>query len=107
MRGFPSTVGTTSPSRIRAAHDDAKRKKLLRDGEFESGAIALGRASGGPQARAIARGGALRKESEQERSLFAIVRPGDATPEEQVWVCWRGAWYRLDFAFRGPRLALE
>lgn len=106
-RGLIGASATSAPARIRVAHDDAKFRKLIRDGEFERRAIALGNAYGAPQARAVAAGGALRKESEPERHLFSIFRPGDPIPEEQVWVYGRGRWHRLDFAFRSARLDLE
>ena len=107
VRGLIGASATFGPARIRVAHDDAMRRKLIRPGEFEARAAVLGRAFGAPQARRIAAGGALRKESEPERDLFDVFRPGDPLPEEQVWVFWRGRWFRLDFSFRDARLALE
>lgn len=106
-RGLIGASAVSTPARIRVAHDDAKFRKLIAEGEFERRAVALGNAYGAPQARAIAAGRALVKESEPERDLFAIFHPGDPLPEEQVWVYGRGRWYRLDFGFRIVRLALE
>jgi hypothetical protein len=106
-RGLIGASATAASARIRVAHDDAKRRKLIADGEFAERAGALGRAYGAPQARRIAGGRTLRMESEPERNLFSVFRPGDPVPDEQVWVCWRGRWFRLDFGFRAARLALE
>jgi hypothetical protein len=106
-RGLIGASASCVPARIRVAHDDARRRKLVADGEYAERAGALGRAYGAPQARRIAAGGALRMESEPERDLFSVFRAGDPVPEEQAWVCWRGRWYRLDFGFRAARLALE
>lgn len=96
-----------SAARIRVAHDDAVFKGLLRRGEFAARAADLGNVYGAAQARRVAAGGALRSESEPERDVFQIFRGRDPRPERQVWVCWRGRWYRLDYAFREVRLALE
>ena len=106
-RALIGASATCAPARIRLAYDDARFKKLITAGQFEERALALGNAYGAAQARAIAAGGALSNESEPERNLHAVFRPGDPLPEAQVWVRWRQRWHRLDFAFRSARLALE
>ena len=106
-RGLVGASAEYAPARIRVAHDDALHKGLVERGEFAEVAASLGNAYGAAAARRIARGGALDSESEPERDLFSIFRRGDPRPERQVWVCWHGKWFRLDYAYREVRIDLE
>ncbi|CAN5285861.1 hypothetical protein BH20ACT8_BH20ACT8_06730 [soil metagenome] len=106
-RALVGAAATYHPARVRVAVDDAKRRGLLGSAEFEQRADALGRAHGAPQARALSASGATRMESEKERDLFAVLRAGDPKPVPQVWVCWHGRWFRLDFAYLEARLDIE
>lgn len=96
-----------APARIRVAHDDAKWRGLVKPGEFAARAADLGNAYGAAVARRIATNGVMDQESEPERDLYSLFRPGDPVPESQVWICWHGRWHRLDFAYRDVRLDVE
>lgn len=104
-RLFISAAATHRPARIRVGWDDAKFKGLGSLRLLRERTDALGRAYGAPEMRRILPD--LDKESEPERDLAAIFRPGDPHPVAQVWVECNGRWYRLDFALLAARLALE
>ena len=104
-RLFIGAAAAHRPARIRLGWDDARRAGLVRLTRLDECLAVLGRAYGAPQMRRIRP--ELDKESEPERDLFKIFRPSDPTPVAQVWQCWRGRWYRLDFAFLRARLAVE
>ena len=107
VRALITATPSVAPSRIRIAHDDALRRKLIKRGEFADRAGALGNTFGAAAARRLAANGTLDSESEPERDLFSIFRPRDPKPERQVWVTTRGRWYRLDFAYRVGRIDIE
>jgi hypothetical protein len=67
----------------------------------------LGKAYGAPRMRAIVASGVLAQESEPERDLLGVFRPGDPLPDAQVWVSHRSKWHRLDFSYLDVRLAIE
>lgn len=106
-RALIGAAATHRPAKIRAAFDSARRAGLTDAATMSRRLEALGNAYGAPQMRTIMRDGALTKESEPERDLAAIFRPGDPRPAVQVWMCWRGRWFRFDFAFVEARLAVE
>ena len=106
-RALVGAAAVCAPARVRVAHDDALRKGLVKRGEFAALAARLGNAYGAAAARRIARGGSLDSESEPERDLFEVFRRGDPRPDRQVWVLWNGRWFRLDYAYRKARVALE
>ncbi len=106
-RGLIGAAATYHRARVRAGYDDAKRKGLTDAGLVAERLDALGNVHGAPQMRPLVRSGALQMESEGERDLLGIFRPGDPLPQPQVWVCWRGRYYRLDFAYLDAALDLE
>ncbi len=105
-RGLIGAAATHHPARVRAAFYDAKFKGLTTELRVAELAGALGRVHGAPQMRRSLGSGALKVESPQELRLSRVFRPGER-PSAQVWVQWRGRWYRLDFAYLTARLALE
>ena len=102
-----TAAGTSRAARVRAGYYDAKFKGMTTEAAVAVRAVALGRAYGAPQMRAILGTGALKVESAQEWKLAGIFRVNDPRPTAQVWVCWHDKWFRLDFAFLDARLALE
>lgn len=105
-RALIGAAATHRPARVRAAYYDAKFKGLTTEAKLARRAVALGRAYGAPQMRAILDTGALKVESFPEFDLQSVFRP-DERPAAQVWVQWHDKWFRLDFAFLDARLALE
>jgi hypothetical protein len=106
-RGLIGAAATYHPARIKLAHDYALHHRLVKRGEVMARAHDLGNVHGAPQMRRIGTSGALETESPRERRLLGIFRAGDPKPHTQVWVCWNGKWFRLDFAYLEARLALE
>lgn len=106
-RALIGAAATHRTARVRVAFDSARRAGLTSEGRMHARLAVLGNVHGAPQMRRIITTGALKMESEPERDLVSIFRPGDPHPAVQVWVCWRGHWFRFDFAFLDARLALE
>lgn len=101
-------VSPIRPARdVRVAFDHARRRGATSLAELTERAVLLGRVHGAPEMRAIIDSGLLRFESEGERDLHRIWRPGDPLPDPQVWVRCGTRSYRLDFAYLDARLCLE
>lgn len=92
---------------VRVAYDDARRRGGTSLDELTRRATGLGRVRGAPAMRRLLATGDLLLESEGERALNRLWRPGDPKPEPQVWVVYRSRRYRLDFAFLDASLCLE
>jgi hypothetical protein len=106
-RALVGAARTEHPARIRSAFDDARFKGLVTEPEVVTTTARLGLGYGAAQMRRILRTGALQHESEAERDLLSIFRPGDPVPEPQVWVRWHERYFRLDFAYLAGRVDLE
>ncbi|HVM13086.1 MAG TPA: hypothetical protein VM287_01990 [Egibacteraceae bacterium] len=101
-------VAATQPAKsVRVAYDSGRRAKATTLDELTARASALGRVHGAAQMRRLIATGQLRCESEGERDLDRLWRPGDPRPEAQVTVALRSRHYRLDFAYLDARLCLE
>lgn len=106
-RGLIAAAATARPARIRVATDDAVFKRLTTYDKLRERAFALGNVPGAALVRRAFNSGVFAMEGEKERDLFSIFRPGDPKPEPQVWICWHGKWFRMDFAYLAARLDLE
>jgi hypothetical protein len=107
-RALIDVLPAAGARRTRVGYDDARRRRLVTRRELQERAEALGRTRGAAQMRALIASGQLHRESEGERCVDDLWRPGDPRPVPQVWVhSPSGRWYRLDFAFLDSRLALE
>jgi RNA polymerase sigma factor (sigma-70 family) len=107
-RAFINAAAVYPQGQIRRGYYFAKRHGLVREKRLKARAHDLGRTPGAPEMRALITTGALGMDSEGEWNFIdRVFRPGDPVPEPQVEVAWRDRTFRLDFAYREARLALE
>lgn len=106
-RGLIDVTPAHPAKKVRVAYDHARRAGLTSLDELTRRATELGNVRGAPPMRRLLDTGLLRHESEGERTLAQLWRPGDPVPEAQVWVACGPRRYRLDFAFLDARLCLE
>lgn len=107
LRAFVGASARHRARQMRVGYDDGRRKGLLDEASLRALAVELGQVPGAAETRRLLGTGFAAHDSEGERSVPSLFRPGDPVLTPQVWVEACGRWYRLDFGLLIARMGLE